>query len=59
MMKKILLSLTMILIAMSSQAALTTQAQGAWFESCWMEFTGLSSSYAAYNGYVSGDNGTT
>lgn len=59
MMKKILLSLTMILIAMSSQAALTKQAQGAWFESCWMEFTGLSSSYAAYNGYVSGDNGTT
>lgn len=59
MMKKILLSLTMILIAMSSQAALTKQAQGAWFESCWMEFTGLSSSYSHYNAYISNDHGTS
>lgn len=59
MMKKLLLSLTMILVAVSSQAALTKQDQGAWFESCWMEFTGLNSNYSAYNGYVSGDNGAS
>ena len=57
-MKKILLSLMLILVAVSSHA-LSKQAQGGWFESCWMEFTGLSNSYAAYNGYVSGDNGAS
>ena len=59
MMKKLLLSLTMLLMAVSSQAALTLKAQGGWFESCWMEFTGLNSSYSHYNAYVSNDNGTS
>ena len=58
-MKKLLLSLTMLLMAVSSQAALTLKAQGGWFESCWMEFEGLSSSYSIYNGYVSADGGNT
>ena len=56
-MKKFFLSLTMTLMAVSSQA-LSLQGQGGWFESCWMEFTGLSS-YTAYNGYVSGDGGAS
>jgi hypothetical protein len=48
----------MILVAVSSNA-LSKQAQGGWFESCWMEFTGLSSSYSHYNAYISNDNGTS
>ncbi len=52
MMKKLLLSLTMLLMAVSSQAALTLKAQGGWFESCWMEFEGLDNSYDSYKGYV-------
>ncbi|MBR0490020.1 MAG: Ig-like domain-containing protein [Prevotella sp.] len=59
MKKKILLSLMLMLFTMSSFAALTKKAQGGWYESCWMEFTGLSSSYSQYNGYVSADGGTT
>lgn len=60
MMKKFLLTLmTIVLTTMSSSAALNKQAQGGWFESCWMEFTGLNSSYTGYNGYVSNNNGTT
>ncbi|MCH5306753.1 MAG: Ig-like domain-containing protein [Prevotella sp.] len=55
-MKKILLSFTMLLIAVSSQAALSFKGQGGWYESCWMEFTGLNSSYSHYNAYIS-DNG--
>ena len=49
----------MLLVAVSSQAALTLKAQGGWFESCWMEFTGLNSSYSHYNAYISNDNGTS
>ena len=58
MMKKYLLSIVMMLAAVSSQA-LTVQGQGGWFESCWMEFTGLNSAYTYYNGYVSANGGTT
>ena len=54
-MKKILLFLVVMLCAVSSKAALSQQAQGGWYESCWMEFTGLSSSYTGYNAYVSAD----
>lgn len=46
----------MLLTAVSSRAALSVKEQGGWYESCWMEFNGLSSSYSLYNGYVS-DNG--
>lgn len=57
--KKILLVVCMMFITVTSFAALTKQAQGGWYESCWMEFTGLSSSYTKYNGYVSANNGTS
>lgn len=57
--KKILLAVCMMFITVTSFAALTKQAQGGWYESCWMEFTGLSSSYTKYNGYVSANNGTS
>lgn len=57
MMKKYLyLCFMMLLTAVSAKAALTVKEQGGWYESCWMEFNGLSSSYSLYNGYVS-DNG--
>lgn len=59
MKKKFLLVVCMMFITVTSFAALTKQAQGGWYESCWMEFTGLSSSYTKYNGYVSADNGGT
>lgn len=59
MKKKFLLVVCMMFITVTSFAALTKQAQGGWYESCWMEFTGLSSSYTKYNGYVSADNGTS
>ena len=57
-MKKILLSLTMMLVALSSHAALAVKAQGGWLESCWMEFTGISE-YSKYNGYVSANGGSS
>ncbi len=57
--KKILLAVCMMFFTVTSFAALTKQAQGGWYESCWMEFTGLSSSYSQYNGYVSADGGAT
>ena len=59
MKKKYLLSLVMLLLAVSSHAALSVKEQGGWFESCWMEFSGLSSSYTYYNGYVSANGGNT
>jgi len=60
MMKKILFSITMMMLcAVSSNAALSIKGQGGWYESCWMEFTGLNSSYTHYNGYVSGNGGNT
>ena len=46
----------MLLTVASAKAALTVKEQGGWYESCWMEFNGLSSSYTLYNGYIS-DNG--
>lgn len=58
MMKKFLLSLVMVLVAVSSNA-LSLKGQGGWFESCWMEFEGLNSSYSHYNAYVSNNNGTS
>ena len=58
-MKKILLSMALILMAVSSHAALAVKAQGGWYESCWMEFTGLSSSYSHFNAYVSANAGST
>ena len=58
MMKKFLLSLVMMLVAVSSNA-LSLKGQGGWFESCWMEFEGLNSSYSHYNAYVSNNNGTS
>jgi len=59
MKKKFLLVVCMMFITVTSFAALTQKGQGGWYESCWMEFTGLSSSYTKYNGYVSADNGGT
>lgn len=59
MKKKFLLVVCMMFITVTSFAALTKQAQGGWYESCWMEFTGLSSSYSSYNGYVSKNGGTS
>ena len=58
-MKKILSLVAMLVMAMTASAALSVKEQGGWFESCWMEFSGLSSSYDQYNGYVSGDGGST
>ncbi len=58
-MKKILSLITMLVMAMTASAALSVQGQGGWYESCWMEFTGLSNSYDGYNGYVSGNGGSS
>ena len=49
----------MMLCAVSSNAALSIKGQGGWYESCWMEFTGLNSSYTHYNGYVSSNGGSS
>jgi pectate lyase len=57
-MKKILSLITMLVIAMTASADLAKKAQGGWFESCWMEFTGLSSSYDSYKGYVQKQGGS-
>ena len=57
-MKKIFSLIAMLVIAMTASADLVKQGQGGWFESCWMEFTGLSSSYDSYKGYVQKDGGS-
>ncbi len=57
-MKKVLSLITMLVIAMTASADLAKKAQGGWFESCWMEFTGLSSSYDSYKGYVQKQGGS-
>ena len=51
--------MVMMMFTLSSFAGLTQKGQGGWYESCWMEFNGLSSDYSQYNGYVSADNGAT
>ncbi len=56
-MKKLFTFAALLTMALTASAALTQKAQGGWYESCWMEFTGLSSSYDTYNGYVSGNGG--
>ena len=48
----------MLVMAMTASADLAKQAEGGWYESCWMEFTGLSSSYDSYKGYVQKDGGS-
>lgn len=57
--KKNLLCMVMMMFTLSSFAGLTQKGQGGWYESCWMEFNGLSSDYSQYNGYVSADDGAT
>ena len=59
-MKRCLLSFALMLVmTLTASAALSIQGQGGWYESCWMEFTGLSNSYDSYNGYVSGNGGSS
>lgn len=58
-MKKIYALAISLMMAMTASAALAVKGQGGWYESCWMEFTGLDDSYAQYNAYVSADNGIT
>lgn len=58
-MKKFFTLAAMLVMALTASAGLTQKAQGGWFESCWMEFTGLSSDYTLYNGYVSADGGSS
>lgn len=57
-MKKIFSLIAMLVMVMTASAALNKQAQGGWFESCWMEFTGLSSDYDSYKGYVQKQGGS-
>ena len=57
-MKKIFTLISLLVMAMTASADLVKQGQGGWFESCWMEFTGLSSSYDSYKGYVQKDGGS-
>ncbi len=57
-MKKIFSLIAMLVIAMTASADLTKKDQGGWFESCWMEFTGLSNSYDSYKGYVQKQGGS-
>ena len=57
--KRNLLCLMMMMFTLSSFAGLTQKGQGGWYESCWMEFNGLSNDYSQYNGYISADNGAT
>ena len=57
-MKKIFSLIAMLVIAITASADLAKKAQGGWFESCWMEFTGLSDSYDSYKGYVQKQGGS-
>ena len=58
-MKKIFTLIAMLVMTLTASAALSVQGQGGWYESCWMEFTGLSNSYDSYNGYVSSNGGSS
>lgn len=48
----------MLVTVMTASAALELRAQGSWYESCWMEFTGLSNDYDSYKGYVKKEGGS-
>ena len=58
-MKKIFSLIAMLVMALTASAALTVKDSGGWYESCWMEFNGLSSQYTTYNAYVSDNNGAS
>lgn len=59
-MNKILSTLLFFfLCGIPSHAAISMTKQGGWYESCWMEFSGLSSEYTQYKAYVSANSGSS
>lgn len=57
-MKKLFTLAIALIAAITMNAALTVKSAAGWQESAYLEFEGMSTSYAYYNAYVSADGGS-